>query len=294
MSETDALTNEMLLKGFPAKVTVMVCSEDGIPVPEANVQFVFTVFNQRNPHIYKTMTDTNGFASGEGLCNDTIVIRVTKDGYYRRSLRYNLWKQNGRSYQKGRWEPWNSRIPVTLKKCLNPKTGSVHRLSVRNLQQGEKYGVDLVVGDLVEPNGSGKHADFNIVFIFEMLPNENFNFQAKASLCANESNGFVRAAKDNQCSMHYAVQAPVEGYTNRLDFIQIVQNKTRINTFPHNSEEYFAFRVQRKNDEKESETHYGIIRSIGFDPDNNKSTFTFQCEFYFNEERDDRGTEYVE
>jgi hypothetical protein len=152
-----------LRRGADAKVTVKVSDETGQPVTNANVKVFFRMSSgaSEGDHI-RGGTDNNGVFTAEGRTTDTVFIGVEKPGCYTSRAQYNAQSLDPARLKDDRWLPWNPAIPVVLREIRNPITMYVKRFEGK-FPSGVPVGFDCEIGDLVEPHGQGKIADFTIL-----------------------------------------------------------------------------------------------------------------------------------
>jgi hypothetical protein len=143
------------------KVTAEVVDETDRAVYGADVLIAFMVptedFNYEEGTGIRGVSDENGRFAASRPCGQFLSVLATKEGYYpTRSRRYVF-----ESVKNKRWQPWNPKITLELKKVVNPIPMYVKDTGVMVIPEVDQWvGYDLVIGDWVEPHGRGLVGDF--------------------------------------------------------------------------------------------------------------------------------------
>lgn len=284
-------------EGFPAKISVIVRDQDGNLIEDADVRLSFTYANRDTPTLIYTKTDKNGVATGEEKTNNQIVISITKDGYYRSSYTYHVWK-GSRGYETGRWEPWNPVIDATLfrKKEINKKR--VNTCIVDNIVPTQTYYFDLLKKCVVSPKES---EDF--VYDFSFTTGGTY-YQSDSKIdddwiaidrfvFSRSSDGIVEKEKNEHSVFAYTYEAPINGYAPEIEYK--AEQKDKIfypyKKYPQNAQ-YLIFRVSRQKSDGNILFYYGIIDSWRILKDWSTGKLRFSIRYRINTEPDDQNIEY--
>ena len=163
--------------GAKANIELHVVDDDGKPVPDANVE-VFMGMNLRNKGRWITgTTNTNGVFLVKGkTTGDEVEYYIKKDGYYRTFKKFTFAEMGKESnVVNGKWQPYGERETIVLREKRNPiniPTELLWNFKYTN-QINLWIGYDIEKNDFVEPNGTGKVADFEVYFDWngDWLPN---------------------------------------------------------------------------------------------------------------------------
>ena len=194
-----------------AHVTVRVVGDDNLPVPEAKV--IVMAFNtQEKGRSGKDGTFVATLRSATGQLD----LLVEKDGFY--PIRWHSYFLN--NHTNGQWLPWNPTIELQLH-----KTGKSVPMVVKQVDQTDIpavnriTGYDLLIGDWVEPYGTGKVADF-IIEVIEPLTVASNDFIRLHLTFSNPEDGLIvlRLFYRNDYGLRLAALAPESGYSNRWEW----------------------------------------------------------------------------
>ena len=293
-------TRTMVMKGLPAKVTVRVRDPDGNPVPDAPVKFVFGFANKTDLNIVKGNTDANGMASGEGLGNDKVVIHVDKTGWYRPECDYSL-RGSGKSYQSGRWEPWNPTLDITLYPKVNRRQAPKGRSCYyEHLEQGTAYGFDMLKTDFVLPGRKGETVDFSFTTSGSYTTMRCEGSKSVKTYATNileitflnDGDGLVKMKKRLDSEFQFTYLAPETGCEQKVRFNSDFSPQHRGSTFISDNNEYLIFRISRKDAVSgEIKRYYGIMTRLESRSGNGEER-TFDIWYYLNPIPGDRNIEY--
>ncbi len=145
------------------------------------------------------------------------------EGYYvtyREEYRFN---QDGDEYRKaratGRWEPWNPKLEIVLKKIGNPIPLYAKRVKMKLPAIGEMIGFDLEKADWVAPHGEGTSVDLQIALSrrFEEGAVDPYYVRLEVFF-PGEWNGIQEyyAHRKKGSLLRLLRHAPNDGYENRL------------------------------------------------------------------------------
>lgn len=197
------------------RLTLRVIDDEGNPVDGALARIAAggrPNADRPSPTVFvEGMTNEFGIFSGEIRAWDAsdAGYRVEKDGHY---LVWLPFRAHRRTFAT-RWDPWNPTIPVILKRIKNPIPMYAKRFVAELPVENENVGYDLVVGDWVEPFGSGRTADILFRGWAEWQDRRNCSADLTATF-PGEGNGLiphiVERPQDTVLRMPY--EAPEEGY----------------------------------------------------------------------------------
>lgn len=135
------------------EVKVRVVDEAGAPVAGAAVEVLFVNYNGSD--VSTGMSAGDGMYAANGRGNNSVALRVKKDGHYSAQLE-NLSKDKDHD------------VRVVLPRILNPISLYAWRFNGSNAItfpiQGEWVGFDFEVADWIAPYGKGKAADILLRF----------------------------------------------------------------------------------------------------------------------------------
>jgi hypothetical protein len=140
------------------EVKVRVVDEAGAPVAGATTKTVFVSYNAEKVHA--GLSDSEGRYSAQGQGNHSVMLIVSKPGYYPVNLR-DLSKDADHD------------VEVVLPRIIKPISLFAMRINIAHRRPGEEMtfpvhnqwvGFDLEVADWVAPHGKGKTADFLLRF----------------------------------------------------------------------------------------------------------------------------------
>jgi hypothetical protein len=266
--------------GKVMRLSIQVVDDFGQPVPDANVRGYFNDPRQHDDcgKIYNTTTDIDGICKNWGLVYTFTECSVTKNGYY--SSRY---------YQRlKKDDKYKPNVTLVLKKIRNPIAMKVREVEFSLPSKDQYYPFDLDVGDLVEPYGKGKKAN---IYIYYYGKNKDF-FTGKSifRLKVLDSNTGLSLAKfDDYSQFKTEYSAPIQNYTNLLEFVsestedkQIIDTKIKKN-------EYIIFKCQ--NSTNSTMFNYGkILPDLFYWIENGQPKVKFT--YYYNPVPDDRNLEF--
>ena len=143
--------------GPMAKLTFRVTDSLGTPVTNAEVGVSFYLWSEK-PSGAVGKTDTNGFFTVEGFCSAYANCSFVKDGYFLTSYRHTFPnpRRNPDAVRDGKWHPWNPTVEIILKEKRKPIPMYVKQVAIKLPKNGEPFGFDFKVGDLVKPYGKGE------------------------------------------------------------------------------------------------------------------------------------------
>ena len=255
-----------------ARVMVEVKDEKGCPVKDAEVMVAFS-----QPFVddgeygrmdYKTkteMTNEKGTAVITGKSCKYMFCIVSKKGYYV-SVVPNLYFKE---IKNNKWQPWNKRIKVVLKKKVKPVPiyGRVS-ITLKENELDKELGYDLIAGDLVKPYGKGIVSDLIFKGHFDFKKNGNYRFKLIMTF-PNKGDGIIEGMsvnKDGKSELEFSQYAPKKGYKKKFEMVEIVSSKRKkiYLSCNYNPQKYYFLRIRSKTKNgKVIKALYGkIIRDI--------------------------------
>lgn len=190
---------------------LQVVDADGTPVAGAFVQGYFyqeQVVQGRSDGNYTGTTDADGRVTLSGKEDIYVDVKVTKDGYYD-------------SHRKIVVRPIVFNEDETQMILLKPKRNPVplyakHVQLVReDLQDGQPYGYDLLVGDFVAPHGTGGVSDFVLTYTRQSTDTFNYSWTLDISFSGEEDGLIPVNFEITESALVSDYDAPAEGYVNQ-------------------------------------------------------------------------------
>jgi hypothetical protein len=270
------------------RVDLKVIGEQGDAIPFADVYIAFensSLLNMDRPGKKEINGKTNkiGKFSCSALTTGHIFIKITKEGYYYSSYKFDFAVSPDYIDQSGKKIPWIKPVEIILKKKENPVSMYVKKLTIEIPIVGKSIGFDFEAGDFVAPYGKGKITDLFFMF--------NGNFRSERDrdekltiFTSNSSDGLIKIIKerDDNSEFNFPKSAPVSGYEQRIE----ISKSTRLTETMHEDlETGYIFRVRSilDKDGKLIQANYGKIPgplNFGYRADPNKGILIFT--YYFN------------
>lgn len=279
--------------GARAKVTLHVVDQDGNDVTNADVNIHFSCNGRENKPI-KGKTDAKGYFTAADRLTGEIIYIVTKEGYYRTRTVFWLMQRDIRSFENGRWIPWNPTLQVTLKAVRKP-IPMVAKKFEGALPKNEEIGFDCMTGDLLAPYGKGKTEDFKFKYTSECRVWYDGNMTNRLDIIVPSQGGLMQRKKDDYSLLISTHEAPVDGYLSQVTYSLKRTEAKIIEQIDLPESEYLLFssRVKKDHLEKIHEQNFGKIYSIlyGENPDK-KNSGVIRFTYYFNPTPNDRNLEF--
>ncbi len=286
-------------RGLSAKVSVEVRDDMGNAVPNAIVTASFVLLGERGMQKVRATTDEVGLTELSGKAIREVIIDVESPGHYRsRKEHYFLSKDTNhlaKCIAAGRWEPWNERIAVTLRRKIKPITGVLpHNVWKSKLNVGERYGFDAEKGVFVTQEDNDKDVSFFVLadkYINTPNPTETPD-QANVKLSflfEDEESGIQECdfIKTESCyGLPYRFSE--SGYSREYS-VWAYWNFTgdrRESKWPDFQEHYFQFTFLDKNGKR----RYGLLFLFGCNI--GKEGATIDLHYYLNETEDATNSEF--
>lgn len=282
--------------GIDAKVTLHVVDQDGKDVPNADINMHFSCNNRRNEPILGKTDNMGCFTATDKLTGE-IIYSVTKEGYYRTRSKFWLMQRDIRSFENGRWIPWNPTLQVTLKEIGKPVPMYVKKAKIKIPKKNQPFGFDLEVGDLVEPQGKGKHSDIVLMSYGDKPFPLTLNYSETLEIQSNNSlGGFLRKKKDEWSALLSDNEAPEDGYVSAIKLFTTSKEGEPILEDNVKQEDGIIFRTRGMADEKGNlkSAHYGKIYGPlkhGINS-NDRDGAGVTITYYFNPTPNDRNLEF--
>lgn len=251
--------------GADAKMTLRIVNADGIPIPDAEVEFGF--WNNYSQGGFKNSilrSDTNGECVVSGRCNGSCVWNVTKPGYYRSHAEWSL--SNTQSAPKvvdGKWQPYGETREIVLKQIVSPvDLPCLEYTLIKCPVFDEWLGFDLGCYSWVKPYGSGLHSD--VLIRLHEEGNGDTAFSASLELCFT-NNPFAGAyvlKKDADSEMKSVYQADTNAtYQTKFLYSLSVDSNGGRKASELSEDSYLVFRTRTEVDKEGNllSAHYGKI-----------------------------------
>ena len=190
---------------------LQVVDADGTPVAGAFVHGYFyqeQVVQGRKNGTYTGTTDADGRVTLSGEEDIYVKVKVTKDGYHD-------------SYREIVVRPIVFDEDETQTMLLKAKRNPVplhakHVVLVRDdLQDGQPYGYDLLVGDFVAPHGKGSVSDFVLTYTRQGTDTYNFSWTLDIGFSGEEDGLIPVNFETTESALVSDYDAPAEGYVNQ-------------------------------------------------------------------------------
>lgn len=152
--------------GACARVIFRVLNDVGSPVVGAKVNVHFDMADIGEGRRVIGITDANGICVVEGKTVGVLKIRVSCEGYYRTSDELCLITMGHEHEVKyGKWQPWEMVRQITLLPVKKPVAQIAGIPDWKWTKELNKWvGFDLMKYDFVEPYGTGKESDMEVMF----------------------------------------------------------------------------------------------------------------------------------
>jgi hypothetical protein len=228
------------------KLTLKVVDEEGTPVVGAQARIGAERRSRAGESEGKGVfadgiTDERGYYSGEveAWNASRAGYRVQKEGYYGVWLGYR-----SKAPARGKWQPWNPTIEVTLKKMRNPVPMYAKRQEAEIPVSGVDVGYDLLAGDWVAPYGRGKTADMLFHTIGEVSDTRNYRGMVIVTF-PGQGNGLIphEVPLTEVSPLRMPYEAPADGYEPKLIWRSVRKYSQKENK----NEEYIDDSSKTKN-----------------------------------------------
>ena len=262
--ETSEFT-KALNNGTETKMILRIVDADGVPVPDAEVEFGF--WNNHSQGGFKntfTRSGTNGECVVSGRCNGSCVWNVAKPGYYSSHAEWSL--SDTRAMPKvvgGKWQPYGETKEIVLKEIIAPVDMPGLEYTLIECPAFDKWlGFDLGCCSWVEPYGNGSHPDV-LVRLHEDGSGDTA-FSATMDLCFtnNPHAGAYVLRKDGDSEMKSVYHADANAaYESRLAYSLSVDSVGRRNENGLDEDSYLVLRTRTEVDKDGNlvSAHYGKI-----------------------------------
>ena len=280
--------------GAKAKITLRVVDSKGVPVADALVGGGFYNHDEKG-HDFKERTNGKGEVTLEDTCVGDLNFGVMKDGYYSTGTTYWFFKNYFDCVKDGRWIPWNPTVEIVLKERRNPTPMTIRSVDLNLPLKNTEYGVDLLVGELVSPDGKGQVADILVKCWGDKSfpPSRNFTNEL-LFVSAGAGSGFIRKRKDKWSELVSDYEAPETGYS--ADF-HLSTKRSAAKIFENielSEPDYLIFKLTRGSDSGDGKhSWYGKIYGplIYGITTNDREGAGVKFTYYLNPTPDDRNIE---
>jgi len=230
----------------------------------------------------------------QGKTKSFISYAIQKEGYYSCPLdKYWVYKASTPCVKDGRWIPWNPMIEITLKEKRTPVPMYVKQAEIGLPRQGEPFGFDFKVGDLVAPHGKGEQADLLFSCTVERR-NETFgDFKKELFILAVQpEEGIIVNAIDKGSTFSTNYEASENGYQSQYYSVLDRTPSEILQQIELSQEEYLTFRsrIIRDDNGQIISSNYGkITGKLGYYRDEkNPDGAVIKLLYYFNPVSNDR------
>ena len=283
--------------GALGAITLKVVDQTGHVVSNATVQGGF-YHHGKSGYGFKKTVGANGLVELKNRCVGDMHFTIEKDGYYKTSYTYRFLKAWHDCAKNGRWIPWNPTVEVILKRKVNPVAMYAFDYTANYTvipKIGEPLGFDLMAGDWVAPNGTGKTPDFKVTY-FRDGEGRDFTHQELVLTADGPFAGFMKVKSDTYSafkSPHHADTNDV--YTQELRFTFDRPSDTgRYVDGRMTAEECIVFRSRTRIDKdgRLVGAHYGKIYGPLKFATSHRGPGSMKPLFYLNPTENDTNLEY--
>jgi hypothetical protein len=281
------------------KVVFQCIDQEGHPLSDVMVWSGVSL--DGNPETFTPIsgkTDTNGCFVVEGKSYGEVGYVCAKKGFY--ETRETKWLQQNPivTVSHGRWQPYGMTNTVILKRKVNPVAMYAFDYTANYTvipKIGEPLGFDLMAGDWVAPNGTGKTPDFKVTY-FRDGEGRDFTHQELVLTADGPFAGFMKVKSDTYSafkSPHHADTNDV--YTQELRFTFDRPSDTgRYVDGRMTAEECIVFRSRTRIDKdgRLVGAHYGKIYGPLKFATSHRGPGSMKPLFYLNPTENDTNLEY--
>lgn len=168
---------DAVLHGADACLEILVHDECGAPVPNARVEYAFWLVDRRRTFSVSDKTDSRGLCVAKGKCSADVHVSVSCDGYYESRIeRYMKTFAQGQAVADGKWQPYGARLPILLRKKVNPVPLERHYIHWMAIAATNVWmGFDMAKESFVKPYGNGTVSDFEVRFDWDGEVRRKYN-----------------------------------------------------------------------------------------------------------------------
>jgi hypothetical protein len=165
-----------------------------------------------------------------------------------------------RSFENGRWIPWDPTLQVTLKEIRKPISMFVKKVETKLPKDVHSMGFDFLVGDWVAPHGKGITADMLYVYEEDRTDKDNINLKLTLAF-PGSGNGCYMKKKEEFSTLVSDHEARSDNYSSNIVSRVYKQNGAYLFEDQITENDYLVYRVQSRCDEKGNviSAHYGKI-----------------------------------
>jgi len=224
--------------GFPANVSIQVLDEEGAPLTNAPVRFVWRADQQE-----VVQSDGQGIAFSKGVSeHGDVGIASQPDGFYasEQTVWVNGYRENDLEYRQ--FLDFNDTI--TVKRIRQPARMYVKNVRTTIPAEGEPVGYDLQIGDWVAPFGIGLRGDILFTLRREVRSPKDYRAELSVSFPRPED-GIVLVPEGSRMSqLESDYEAPEDGYTSRWTIVSSRSPDEAAGGIPSISNAYFRVRTE--------------------------------------------------
>ena len=242
-------------------------------------------------------TNQDGFCETKGETVKNHKFDISKEGYYKGFIPYNI--IDSKTYNKvlNRWEPWPCEVTVKLRKVKEPveEFYFFRESYFKSPNKNEEIGFDMLKGDWVRPHGKGEVADFTFNMINAKKIDETHLHDIANLTFQTEYDGILDSpSKSIYSSFTWPYTAPLTGYKN----LQLFRNYEMVpeSRFPQAREsnvgdKHSIIRIRTKVDinGKIISAYYGVITNLHFNP----MKHTISISYKINPDNKSKSLEFV-
>jgi hypothetical protein len=197
-----------------ARVTLQVVDEGGQPVAGVDAIIGF----EKPEHApgqwgsapvvtERGKTDSEGLFSASRRGGNHVTVAAHAPGYYSCEGKPIDFVESA----AGKWQPWNPRILVVLRKIVNPIPMYAKHVNLGAPEMNKPVGYDLVIGDWLAPHGKGKSGDIWFRQDLEQRDGHDFDYTLRVSF-PNSGDGIQVFSPIETSDLKSPRTAPDDGY----------------------------------------------------------------------------------
>jgi hypothetical protein len=254
-----ASCDAQVLKTPKAQVLVEIAEEDGTPVSAAKVALVASLSTVGGDRRKDGFTGTDGRISlAVGSVDGQVKGAASKRGYYTTDTAWISLQSGGtdqfKPLKEGKWGENGRLLKIPLRPIKNPVPMYVKDVMIAMKADRENYAYDLEVGDLVAPDGAGRHAD--LIFSKNISWESYKNYTGTVYLSVLDVGAGIQHHDIDSglqyCQFKSPYEAPLDGYVNNWRWQvsrKTEEGQTSVIANDDNLNRMFIFRIRPEIDE---------------------------------------------
>lgn len=250
-------------KGAKAKIIYRIVDDEGNPLANQRVHYVWQNDYPRKTWGEYANTDTNGEFIAQAKVGGELTVGVRQPGYYKSWDKVVFYSRDGVSplVKDGKWQPYSEHRTLVVKRKINPVDAPTVKFNGLTVPVTNVWiGLDMETYKWVKPYGDGINSDMLLRFNSEPVNKYVVNWATmEVSFTNNPYAGFYVMTKDGFSEMKSAYHAD----TNMVFHTGITYSIGRLpkddNILDENHYMVFRTRTRIDKDGKLVSAHYGKI-----------------------------------